>query len=125
MKLNIEEEWKSELFYIAQSFLRNPILREENTRIIIFYVRREKKNRSFVWFPCPICIEYHMIITSTQRGFVCTAMHGLAGSFFLLIEKISSFIYVNSLEKCGEIIVCSLVAIQHHFSHITAMNNYA
>lgn len=44
MKRNIEGEWKKRAFYIAQSFLRNPILREENTRIIIFYARREKKS---------------------------------------------------------------------------------
>lgn len=51
------------IFCIAQSFFRT--FRggcSGKNHIIIFYFRVKK--RSFVWFPCPICIEYHMIIPS-------------------------------------------------------------
>lgn len=60
------------VFFFA-IILSSPLINRELLRNVKneshqkFYVRGKQGERSFVWFPCPICIEYHATITWAKK----------------------------------------------------------
>lgn len=96
--------WSEKHFSVCSKFLHCTIILRnvcevvvlEENHIIIFY--RPRKKCSFVWFPCPICIEYHMIITSLHRyrmGNRAKSRHFRARLEFLFLLK-KKIIYANT-----------------------------